>query len=115
MNIANLKKKWLEFTSDMNSKGVPLPTVRDPKTKLGSVSLTLVFVSFNMVLLGLIGKAAGAFGGIDIAQALNLFYACAALYWGRKLQGKEVTLEEVQSTKTNQASQEPQADDPDRQ
>lgn len=110
MNIESLKKKWIDFTANMNSKGIPLPTVRDPKTGLGSISLTLVFVSFNMVLLGLIGKAAGAFGGIDLTQALNLFYACGALYWGRKFQGKESAIDESQNT-----TQKPQTDDPDHQ
>ena len=74
----------------MSAKGVPLPMVRDPKTGEGSVSLTLVFISFNIVLLGLVGKAAGALGGVDLTQALNLFYACAALYWGRIVTGKQI-------------------------
>jgi hypothetical protein len=50
-----------------------------------------VFISFNIVLVGLVGKWAGALGGIDLTQALNLFYACAALYWGRKLQNTAST------------------------
>lgn len=95
MTLKDLKNKWINFVNKMNAAGVPLPTIRDPKSGKGSVSLTLVFISFNMVLLGLIGKATALFGGIDIAQALNLFYACAALYWGRKLSkdGDKVELE----------------------
>jgi hypothetical protein len=89
MKLKDIKTSWLNFVSRMNKKGIPLPTIRDPQTGLGSISLTLVFISFNMVLFGLAGKAAGAFGGIDLTQALNLFYACAALYWGRKFQGKD--------------------------
>lgn len=84
-----LKESWNKFVNLLNTKGVPLPTIRDPKTGYGSVSLTLVFISFNVVLVGLVGKWAGALGGIDLNQALNLFYACAALYWGRKIQGSE--------------------------
>lgn len=85
MSIDELKEKWKSWVGKMNAAGVPLPTIRDPKTGKGSVSLTLTFISFNMVLLGLIGKASGFLGGVDISQALNLFYACAALYWGRKI------------------------------
>jgi hypothetical protein len=86
MTLFDLKKKWVNFVAQMNSNGVPLPTIRDPKSGKGSISLTLVFVSFNVVLVGLVGKWAGALGGIDLTQALNLFYACAALYFGRKFQ-----------------------------
>jgi len=85
MDISKFKTQWKAITSEMNKRGLPLPTIRDPKTGLGSISLTLVFISFNIVLVGLVGKWAGALGGIDLTQALNLFYACAALYWGRKL------------------------------
>lgn len=87
----DIKDTWSKFVNHLNSRGIPLPTIRDPKTKEGSVSLTLVFISFNVVLIGLVGKWAGALGGIDLNQALNLFYACAALYWGRKIQGGETT------------------------
>lgn len=99
MNITYLKEKWIKLVSDMNKKGIPLPSVRDPKTGKGSVSLTLVFISFNMVLLGLIGKASGFFGGIDIAQALNLFYACSALYWGRQFQAGNSSIGDVEKSK----------------
>lgn len=94
MNLENFKKQWINFASRMNKYGVPIPLVRDPKTGVGSVSLTLVFISFNAVLIGLVGKWAGALGGIDINQALNLFYACAALYWGRKFQNKDLSIQE---------------------
>jgi hypothetical protein len=95
MDLNKVKEKWKSFTADMNKRGVPLPTVRDPKTGLGSISLTLTFISFNVVLIGLVGKWAGALGGIDLTQALNLFYACAALYWGRKFQGGGSSLGDV--------------------
>lgn len=84
-----MKEKWLSFVRGMNERGFPIPTIRDPKTKLGSMSLTLVFISFNFCLLAMIGKAAGFLGGIDPSQALNLFMVCAGLYWGRKFQKDE--------------------------
>lgn len=114
MDLKDLKKKWADFTAKMNKYGVPLPTVRDPKTGLGSISLTLVFISFNMVLIGLVGKWAGALGGIDLTQALNLFYACAALYWGRKFQRGDASLGDVDpQPKSDQPA--PKVDDPDQQ
>jgi hypothetical protein len=121
MNLNDIKKKWCEFAAKMNKYGVPLPTVRDPKTGLGSISLTLVFISFNMVLVGLVGKWAGALGGIDLTQALNLFYACAALYWGRKFQRGDAALGDLEPS--SQTSPQPPAsppaqqkvDDPDQQ
>jgi hypothetical protein len=81
----NIMNDWKGFVSRMNQIGVPLPMVRDPKTGRGDVALTLVFLSSIWVQLGLIGKFANIFQGIDISQALNWFYACCALYWARKL------------------------------
>ena len=86
MTSTEMKEKWLSFVRGMNERGFPIPTIRDPQTKLGSMSLTLVFISFNFCLLAMIGKAAGFLGGIDPSQALNLFMVCAGLYWGRKFQ-----------------------------
>lgn len=85
MTSAEFKEKWLSWVRGMNERGFPMPTLRDPKTGLGSVSLTLVFISFNFCLIAMIGKWAGMLGGIDPSQALNLFMVCAGLYWGRKL------------------------------
>lgn len=93
---------WKNFINVINRKGIPLPTIRDPKSGEGSISLTLVFISFNFVLIGLVGKWAGAMGGIDISQALNLFYACAALYWGRKFQGGGSSLDDLHSSSSVQ-------------
>ena len=82
----NILEKWKQFVRDMNSKGIPVPMVRDGKTGVGSVSLTLVFASFNIWLVSIIGKASGALGGIDPSQTLNMFMVCAGLYFGRKFQ-----------------------------
>lgn len=94
MNINGLKDKWFELVNKMNSRGVPIPLIRDAKTGLGSMSLTLVFLSFNVWLMSVLGKLAGYFGGIDTNSCLNMFLACAGLYWGRKFQsdGKKVEL-----------------------
>jgi hypothetical protein len=62
--------------------------IRDPRTG-ASVSLTLVFISFNIWVVSIVGKAAGALGGIDPSQTLNMFMVCAGLYFGRKFQKDE--------------------------
>ena len=92
--MKSIKEAWTKFVRDMNSKGVPVPMVRDPKTGLGSVSLTLVFISFNVWLASIIGKVAGVLGGMNPDQCLNMFLVCAGLYFGRKLQhdGKKTVL-----------------------
>lgn len=87
--MGNLIEKWKQFVRDMNAKGVPVPMIRDGKTGQASVSLTLVFLSFNVWLVSIIGKAAGALGGIDPSQTLNMFMVCAGLYFGRKFQKDE--------------------------
>ena len=89
MDLGKLLEKWKEWVGKMNEKGIPMPTVRDPKTGLGSVSLTLVFISFNFCLIAMVGKWSGKVGGIDPSQALNLFMVCAGLYWSRKMQRDE--------------------------
>ena len=85
----DLKAKWNEFVDNMNKKGIPIPTIRDPKTGAGSVTLTMVFMSFNVWMVSVVGKAAGALGGMDSSQCLNMFVACAGLYLGRKFQKDE--------------------------
>lgn len=78
--------KWKDFINDMNSKGVPVPMIRDGKSKRGSVSLTLVFVSFNVWLVSVIGKTSQALGGISPSETLSMFVVCSGLYFGRKFQ-----------------------------
>lgn len=85
MNIENLKNKWVEFVDKMNSLGIPVPMVRNPKTGYASVSLTLVFISFNVWLVSIVGKAAGFFGGVNPDQAFNMVIAAFSLYFGRNL------------------------------
>lgn len=80
-------EKLKEFSNKLNELGIPLPMLRDPKTGKSSVSLTMLFISFNTVLIGLVGKWSGALGGIDLSQALNLFMVSAGLYFSRKMTG----------------------------
>lgn len=89
----NLQSKIKDIFVRMNAHGIPLPVLRDPVTKLPSVTLTFTVLSFNVALLGLLGKVADAFKGIDVQQANYLFVASACLYLGRKMTGKDITVE----------------------
>jgi hypothetical protein len=88
--------KLKEFAKQLNSLGIPLPMVRDPKTGMASVSLTLVVLSSIYVQVGLIGKYSKLLDGIDLNQAMNFFLISAGLYFGRNLSTPSVT-----STPTN--------------
>lgn len=101
----NLAEKWKEFVTKCNEKGIPVPMARDPKTKEGSVSLTMVVASFGLmaVCTGMaIGLVVNKFGGFftDEASALaalkEAFFMAfqmstlsCGLYWGRKFQRDE--------------------------
>jgi len=92
----NLVEKFKEAARWMNEHGVPLPMLRDPKTGVSSVSLTMMFIAFNVVLVGLVGKWAKRLEGIDVQQAIYWFLITASLYFGRTLTygGKTVSNEE---------------------
>lgn len=87
-------ERWKKFVGNLNSKGIPVPLIRDPKSNRASVSLTLVFISFNIWILSIIGKYALALGGIDPSQTLNMVMVCFSLYFGRKFQ-KDPVIPEV--------------------
>ena len=73
----------------LNKYGIPLPMVRDPKTGLGSVSLTLVFMSSIYVQLALLNMFAQMFKGVDIVNALYWHGMSLALYFGRSFKKEE--------------------------
>lgn len=81
-----MKEAWCKLIDKLNSKGIPAPMMRDPKNGKASVSLTLVFISFNFWMISVIGKWAGFFGGIDPQQTFNMVMLCFGLYFGRKFQ-----------------------------
>jgi hypothetical protein len=68
---------------------VPVPTFRDPVTQQPSASFTLLVVSSGLVMFGLLNKIANLVDGVDMDNALQFFYACAGLYFGRKLTGEK--------------------------
>ena len=72
-----------ELVARLNKYGVPVPMIRDPKTGLGSVSLTLVLLSSIYVQLALLNMFAQMFQGVDIVNALYWHGMSLALYFGR--------------------------------
>jgi len=109
MRIGDLVSKWKEFVEKMNDKGIPLPMVRDPQTLEGSVSLTLVCMSSFLVVVGIVGKASGLIGGIDMNSAFNFFYASTTLYFGHSWVHKEPSATVVAKEEAKAAK----VDDPD--
>lgn len=93
-----------DIIDKLNSKGIPIPLIRDPKTG-PSVSLTMLFLSFNLVFFGLIGKYSSVLD-IDLNQAIQIFYGTSALYFGRKFQRdpKGATIVEESSQKDQKDS-----------
>lgn len=81
-------EKLKELIKTLNSKGIPLPMLTDPKTGIASVSLTMLFISFNVVLVGLVGKWSKMLDGIDLSQAMTWFGICTSLYFGRSFATK---------------------------
>jgi hypothetical protein len=77
----------------LNKAGVPLPVLRDPQTGLGSVTLTLLFISANVVLIALLNSFAKVFKGVDTENALQFFLICLGGYLGRRFQGKNISLD----------------------
>ena len=85
--------KIKEFMKKLNEKGIGVPMIRDPKSQMPSVSLTMMIISFNVVLVGLAGNASGYFGGINIEQAMYLLITTSSLYFGRTLTYGSKTVE----------------------
>ena len=84
MTAQEIKEKWLSIVRGMNERGVPLPMVRaDQKA---SLTATFAFLSFNIWVVSVIGKASGALGGMDTGACLQMFIACSCLHLGRKMQ-----------------------------
>lgn len=132
MNILELKDKWFSFVNKMNRLGVPVPTVRDPKTGKGSITASLVVVSaglFGFCILFMLATVVSKWAGVFIMtdQAFSSLKTAADYSWqflmtaigaylGRFMQkGKEeaIPVESVSPAQKKEAAQKP--DDPDQQ
>lgn len=107
--------KWKELVVTLNEKGIPLPMARDPQTKAGSVSLTMVTVSFGLMTGCAILAAAlvvnkwtkffddDAIAITSLKEAFSMAFQMASLscglYWGRKFQRNEKGAVEVEGEK----------------
>jgi hypothetical protein len=83
--------KLKELLNKMNKSGIPVPTIKDPKHGVGSVSLTMVVVSFGVCVLGIIGKVSQFLGDVDMSQGLVLLTISCSLYFGRQMQSNNKT------------------------
>ena len=83
--MKNLKNIQLQLTEWCTKKGIPVPILRDAISQKPSASFTLLVISSGLVIFGLLNKIAKFVDGVDIDNALEFFYACAGLYFGRKL------------------------------
>lgn len=84
MIIDKISKKL----DDSNSNGVPIPTLRDPQTGKGSITLTMWFITFNIAIITLIGRVTKILDGVDYDSVLWLFGITGGFYLGRKVQKK---------------------------
>lgn len=126
--MQDIKNKWIAFVDKMNKYGVPVPTVRDPRTGKGSITAALVVFSAGLfgfcimfMLAASVAKWAGAFVmtteallQVKTAADYSFQFLLAALggYLGRHLQKGE-SIDPDPSPKKPEAS--PKADDPDQQ
>ena len=78
-------------------RGIPLPLIRDPHTKRGSVALTLVFMSYTLWLASVVGKISGLLDMGNPQDLFNMVVACFGLYFGRKLTSSEEKTVEPES------------------
>ncbi len=78
--------KIVEFFKKVNDNGIPLPLARDNATGKGSVSLTMLWISFNVALFLLLGKVTNLTGTVDYQSVLWFYGITASFFFGRKFQ-----------------------------
>jgi hypothetical protein len=81
-------EKLKQKIQELQEQGIPLVFVKDPISKLPSVSLTLLLISFALSIFSLINKFAKIVDGVDVDNTLELLVICASLYFGRSLSKK---------------------------
>jgi hypothetical protein len=75
----------------------------DPKTSQKSVSLTLMMISFLVATIAVLLNIAKVTD--NVSSSAELFYGCAALYFGRKLNFKGNVFSASDAPSTTIASQ----------
>lgn len=105
MNVLGiLVNKLKEFAIATNTKGIPMPLLRDPHSQKGSYTLTMFFISFNVALIALIGKLANYLGSVDYNNVLWLLGITGGFYLGRGVRGDGKSLEVQGVGKTDEVS-----------
>jgi hypothetical protein len=110
MNFLDLKNKWLALVDKMNKAGVPVPTVRDPKTGQGSITAALVVFSaglFGLCIISMLASGIAKYAGmfvltdatvaqIKMAADYSFQFLLASLggYLGRYMQKGDVSLQQ---------------------
>lgn len=97
MKIAGfLLERLKEAFGSANMDGIPVPTLRDPQTGKGSVTFTMVAVSFGTAILLLLGKVTHFVGEVDYNNVLWLLGITLSAYLGRKFQGdgKKISIDD---------------------
>ncbi len=74
-------KNWL---TKANEQGIPLPVLRDKG--VGSYTLTMYFISFNLAAFTLLGKVTKLVGDVDYNNVLWLYGLSSSIYLGRRYQ-----------------------------
>lgn len=93
---------WTDLVNSANANGIPLPMSRDPKTGKGSVTVSMVQVSFLLCVIPtllmtatVIAKLTGIFNLTDatsqqlqnaFSTSIQLYIVSYGGYLGRKLQ-----------------------------
>lgn len=102
MKLQDLEGKWKNFVVRLNENGILLPMVHDPKTKTGSVTLTLVVMSSGLCGLAVVFMLATAVTQLAsdftltpqtseqiknaFASSFQFLIASLSAYLGRKFQ-----------------------------
>lgn len=127
MDLNKLKDKWIALVNKMNKYGVPVPTVRDPRTGKGSITAALVVASaglFGFCIMFMLASAVAKWAGLFVLTTESLLqiktaadysfqFLLAALggYLGRHLQKGE----SIDESPAPEKKPQPKPDDPDQQ
>jgi len=97
-------EKLKQWALDLNDRGIPLPLLR--ANGQGSYTLTMYWVSFNVAIVCLAGKATKHLE-VDYSDVLWFYGVSAFIYLGRKFQmTKEgITVESAETTETKGESE----------
>lgn len=93
MNVQEILNSISKMLDKANKNGIPLPMLRDPQTGTASVTLTMVWISFNIAIITLAGKITRIIGDVDYQSVLWLFGLTLGVYLGRKVQKGPSSLE----------------------